>query len=184
MNGADTAFAGVETVVETERLVLTNWRPDQIDDVVLLHSDPDITRYLTRDGQPEPREKAVARLEHWAADFARHRMGKLRVTRKSDGAFLGRAGFGIYLTGEPELGYTFLRQHWGHGYAREAARGLRDWIFAETDFDHFIGFADMRNTASLAVLSAIGMVKTGIRNEPYEDHPTQFFIFQRGDLHG
>ncbi len=38
-------------------------------------------------------------------------------------------------------------EHWGNGYATEAAAALRDWIFRETDWDHFIGFADVRNAA-------------------------------------
>ncbi|MDR3475312.1 MAG: GNAT family N-acetyltransferase [Devosia sp.] len=172
------------TVLETERLVLAGWGPEQVGDLIRLHGDPEITRYLSTHGAPETRQQAEARLARWADEFARHRMGKLRVTRKADGAFVGRAGFGIYpRTGEPELGYALLRENWGLGYAKEAAAGLRDWIFRETDRDQFIGFADVRNAASIHVLQSIGMRPTIIRTEP-DGMACQFHVFTREDWHG
>ena len=172
----------LETVLETERLRLTNWLPEHIDDLVRLHGDPQVARYVT--GSPETRQQGEARLSLWADDFHAHRMGKLRLTRKADGAFLGRAGFGIYPpTGEPELGYALLWENWGKGYDKEAAAGLRDWIFRETVWDHFIGFADIGNTASVHILQAIGMRPTEIVTEP-DGTAAQFHIFTREDWHG
>lgn len=173
-----------ETVLETERLRLTNWLPDQVDDLHRLHSDPQVARYLTVEGKPWPRQKAADALTLWLANFKSHRMGKLRVIRKADGVLVGRAGFGIYApTGEPELGYALFREHWGNGYAFEAACGLRDWIFNETGHDHFIGLADVRNAPSLKILRAIGMRETHEEVEP-NGLAAQFFIFTREDWNG
>ena len=173
----------IETVLETDRLRLTNWEPEHLDEVILLHSDPDVSRYLSVSGEPEDRQQAEARLVAWAKDFAAQHMGKLRVSLKRDGQFLGRAGFGIEPNGEPELGYAFLRRHWGNGYAIEAARGLRDWIFSKTDHAYFIGFADTRNAASLRILQAIGMTKTHIAEE-LNGLTCQFHILRKADWHG
>lgn len=168
---------------ETERLVLSGWRTDQLDDLVRLHGDPLVARYLDIDGLPWSREKAAARLSIWQDNFARHRMGKLRLTRKSDGVFIGRAGFGIYEpTGEPEIGYALFTQHHGQGYATEAAAGLRDWIFRETEAPHFLGFADVRNKPSLAVLRRIGMVPTRVEVEP-NGLLCQFHVYERPKAH-
>lgn len=155
------------TVLETERLRLTTWLPEHLDDLFRLHSDPEVSRYLT--GSPETREQGEARLKLWADNFRTHQMGKLRMTSKTDGAFVGRAGYGLYpRTLEPELGYALLRENWGCGYAKEAAAGLRDWIFRETDHAYFIGSADIRPTE--------------IRTDP--DGTAQFHIFAREDWHG
>jgi RimJ/RimL family protein N-acetyltransferase len=165
-------------VFETERLRLAGWREDQIDDLVRLHGDAETARYLSDDGHAWTREECATRLAHWMEIFADHRMGKLRVTRKSDGAFVGRAGFGLHPPkGEPEIGYALLPEYRGQGYASEAAAGLRDWIFRETDHDFFIGFADVRNQASLRVLRGIGMVETHIEN--FGALPCQFHIYNR-----
>ena len=165
---------------ETERLVLSGWRRDQIEDLVRLHGDPIVARYLSPDGQPWSRAAMEAALAEWIELFATRRLGKLRVTRKADGVMLGRAGYGIYKrTGEPELGYSLYPEFWGQGYAFEAASGLRDWLFRETDAPHFVGMADVENTASLKVLDRIGMTKTYAA--PYEDGRLfQFYILKRG----
>lgn len=172
-----------ETVLETRRLRLTNWLPEQIDDLMRLHGDPEVTRYLHADGRVETRTDAKRRLALWTRLFAEQRLGKLRVERKTGGEFVGRAGFGVHPpTGEPEIGFAMLRENWGNGYATEAAAGLRDWLFAETGWDHFIGFADTRNAASIAVLKRIGMTPT--RVEDFAGMSCQFLIYRREDRDG
>lgn len=149
------------TLFETERLVLSGWRRDQIDDLVRLHGDPLVARYLAHHGQPWSIAEMEGALDHWIKLFETRRLGKMRVTRKSDGVLVGRCGYGIYgPTGEPEIGYSLFPEFWGKGYAFEAASGMRDWIFRETDAPHFIGIADVRNAASLKVLERIGMERT------------------------
>lgn len=173
-----------EIVLETERLVLSTWQPEQIEDLLKLHGDPRVTQYLDAEGDPWSREKAQRALDRWADEYARERMGKLRVTRKSDGAFVGRAGYGLYgPTGEPEIGYAVLPENWGMGYALEASIGLRDWIFRETGWDHFIGLSDPRNAPSLSVLRRLGMEETYQDREP-GGLLCQFFIFRRDQLSG
>lgn len=155
-------MSGLE-LFETERLVLSGWRMDQLDDLVALHGSPNVARYLTVSGAPWTREQAEKSVAHWIDLFKTRQLGKLRLTRKSDGAFVGRAGFGIYPpTGEPELGYALFEGYHGAGYAKEAALGLRDWFFANNKGEHFIGMADVRNTPSLAILEKIGMEKTHV----------------------
>lgn len=148
---------------ETERLVLSGWRLDQLDDLLALHGNANIARYLTLSGAPWTHEQAETALKSWIELFETRQLGKLRLRRKSDGVFVGRAGFGIYApTGEAEIGYALLEEHHGQGYAKEAASGLRDWFFREKTDPHFIGMADTRNAPSLAVLEKIGMAKTHV----------------------
>lgn len=173
-----------EIVLETERLVLSTWRPEQIDDLLALHGDPRVTQYLDAQGGVWTREKAQKALDRWADEFARERMGKLRVTLKTGDSFVGRAGYGLYTpTGEPEIGYAMLPEHWGKGYALEASIGLRDWIFRETRWDHFIGLADLRNEPSLSILRRLGMIETYQDTEPGGLF-CQFFEYRRDMLNG
>jgi ribosomal-protein-alanine N-acetyltransferase len=165
-------------LIETERLVLSGWRRDQLDDLVRLHGDPETARYLSGTGAPWTREQCAARLDQWIELFETQRMGKLRVRRKSDGVLVGRAGYGVHApTGEPEIGYALYPEHQGHGYATEAAAALRDWIFRDTDWDHFIGFADARNAPSLAVLKRIGMRETHVAD--FEGMPCRFHVMEK-----
>ncbi len=159
------------TLLETDRLVLSGWRPDQIDDLYRLHGDPTVAKYLTEHGQPWSKEEMDSALAHWIDLFQRQKMGKLRVTRKSDGALVGRCGFGVYGPEEiPEIGYSQYPEYWGNGYILEAASALRDWYFRETDRPYFIGLADVRNENSLKVLRKLGGVYTHTGDNDHGHH--------------
>jgi ribosomal-protein-alanine N-acetyltransferase len=166
-------------LIETDRLILSGWRADEVGDLYRLHGDPLVAQYLTKHGQPWTKEEMDKALAHWIELFETVKMGKLRVRRKADNVLVGRAGYGIYpRTGEPELGYSLYPEHWGHGYAFEAASALRDWIFRDTEWDHFIGMADVRNAASIKILRAIGMIPQGQQvNE--DDQLCEFHIYHR-----
>ncbi len=149
------------TLLETDRLVLSGWRADQIDDLYRLHGDPVVARYLTEHGRPWTKEEMDTALAHWMMLFERQKMAELRVTRKSDGVLVGRCGFGVEGVEEiPEIGYSLYPEFWGNGYVFEAASALRDWYWRETDRPYFIATADVNNEASLKVLRKIGGVFT------------------------
>jgi ribosomal-protein-alanine N-acetyltransferase len=166
-------------LIETDRLVLSGWRPDQAEDLYRLHGDPTVALYLSAHGQPWTKAAMDEALAYWIALFERQRMGKLRVTRKSDGALVGRCGFGLEGPEEiPEIGYSLFPEYWGKGYAFEAAAAMRDWYWRETDRPYFIGVADPRNGASINLLRKLGGVfthsaKTG------EDHLCDWFMYRR-----
>jgi [ribosomal protein S5]-alanine N-acetyltransferase len=167
------------TLLETDRLVLSGWRADQIDDLYRLHGDPAVARYLTGHGQPWSKSVMDTALAHWIDLFERQKMGKLRVTRKADGVLVGRCGFGVYGPDEtPEIGYSLYPEFWGNGYIWEAASALRDWYWRDTDRDHFLGMADARNTASLKVLRKLGGVY--MHTGDSHDHPNvEFYRYDR-----
>ena len=64
--------------------------------------------------------------------------GEVPRHRRSDGALVGRVGANYYdpqtwrrsAAGVPELGWALAREHWGHGYATEAALAVREWLGA------------------------------------------------------
>jgi len=141
-------------ILQSERLAYCLWLPEHIDDVLDLHGDIRVTEHLS--GREETREDAERRMTQWRDDYAAYGWCKFRVLRKSDGAFIGRAGFGLH-EGEPEIGYALKHEFWGQGYAAEAAFALRDWIFRATDHADFIGYAFTDNAASVRILRKIGM---------------------------
>jgi len=62
---------------------------------------------------------------------------------------------------DPELGYWIAEDHWGHGYATEAARAILTWHFANSDADSVPCGAHHDNPASLNVQRKLGFVVTG-----------------------
>src|SRR5690606_25860356 len=142
---------------ETERLVLSGWRADQVDDLVALHGNPNVSRYLRVTGTPWTREQAEKAVAHWIELFEKHQFGMVRVGRRSESGLVGRAGFAnCPPTGEPDIGYAHDEAFHGAGHATDAAAGFRDWFFANEKGEPFIAMADTRRAPPLAVLEKIG----------------------------
>ena len=167
------------TILETDRLVLSTWTDTAAEELYALQADPEVSHYLFSYGDGWSVAKAGERIAGWQREYAEAGLGKQRLKRKSDGAFVGRAGFSVYGEDAPELGYTLARAHWGQGYASEIAQALSDWLFANRNDSHFIGFAHRDNAASRRVLEKIGMVATHegiVGNLPHQfyrkDRPT------------
>jgi RimJ/RimL family protein N-acetyltransferase len=121
-----------EAVIETERLLLRQPTEADISSPPGWLSDPEVMDWL---GGIEPPAEVV-RL--WLEQWKLFPTGKFLVERRSDGAVVGRVGANYYdvqtwrrsPAGVPELGWALGREHWGRGYATEAALAVRDWLQA------------------------------------------------------
>jgi RimJ/RimL family protein N-acetyltransferase len=60
-------------------------------------------------------------------------------------------------TGEIDLGYRFMKKHWGKGYATEAAQHTLNYGLQELLLKEITACAHVENLASLKVLEKIGM---------------------------
>ena len=89
---------------------------------------------------------------------AEHGFGFWVVERKEDGVAVGMCGLisRPELDG-PDLGYAFLPQFWGQGYAREAARATAAWARDELGLDRLFAIVTPGNAPSVRVLEAVGM---------------------------
>lgn len=168
----------MSTLLETERLRLERWTDAAVDELLEMHNQPEVSRYFDIDGKGWDRARAEGRLTEWQDLWAECGLGKHRLVRRDDGAFVGRAGFGRF-GDDFELGYTLRRGHWGHGYATEIAGALGEWFFATRSEPRFTGYAHRDNAASRRVLSKIGMVETyaadvaGMPHQFYEKRRSQ-----------
>ncbi len=105
----------------TPRLKATKLAREDLPDLVRLHLDGEVSRFLG--GVRTPAVTATyleTNLRHWTD----HGIG-LWTLRTDDGTFMGRAGLRrVELEGvaELELAYTFVRSAWGQGLATEIAR--------------------------------------------------------------
>jgi RimJ/RimL family protein N-acetyltransferase len=81
---------------------------------------------------------------------------------KATGELVGRAGF-IEPAGWPgfELGWVLGREHWGKGFAREAAKEALRYAFDVMERDRVISLIRPRNAASIRVAEAIGEKRVG-----------------------
>lgn len=147
--------------LETERLTLRAFTPDDVDDLVALDSDPAVMRYLNG-GVPTPREVIEREvLPRFIASSQRgDGYGVWAAIERATGAFVGWFGFGPYeggAAGEVSLGYRLRRAVWGRGYATEGARALIRQGFTELGAQRIVATTYQDNLASRRVMEKAGL---------------------------
>jgi RimJ/RimL family protein N-acetyltransferase len=141
----------------TARLSAERLRRDHLDDLVPLHQDQAVSRYLGGTRTPEQTSAYIeANLAHWD-----QRGYGLWMLRDHDDRFVGRAGIRpLKVLGreEIEIAYTFHQPWWGQGYASEIATALCDIAFGPLGLPDLVGIVITGNAASCRVLEKAGFV--------------------------
>ena len=149
---------GVMAPIETERLILRQFVLDDAAAFQRLNADPLVRRY-TYDSPMETLDDARRVLtEAPLADYAKHGYGRVACVLKDTGELIGFSGL-KYLSdiGETDIGYRFLRAHWGKGYATESARPMMDYGRNVLRLERIIGLVDPDNAGSVHVLEKLGL---------------------------
>jgi [ribosomal protein S5]-alanine N-acetyltransferase len=160
----------MDIVLETTRLLLRTFTSKDAQLIYDLNLDPDVTRYT---GDPvmdieharEVLEKVIL------PQYALYNHGRWAVLVKPQLEFIGWCG----LKRRPErdneidLGYRFLKQFWGKGYASEAAFACIKYGFEKMELPRIVGRAMPDNKASIRVLEKCGMQYIG--EEIVDEHP-------------
>ena len=155
-----------ETAMETERLILREWREEDRDPFFALNSDPAVMEFLP----VGTRADSDAAVERMIATQAEHGHCFWAVERKADGAFLGFCGPmpAREPLNEVELGWRLAREAWGHGYATEGARASLAWCWANLDTPTVMAITVPANLRSRRVMEKIGL--TYVEGGDF-DHP-------------
>jgi RimJ/RimL family protein N-acetyltransferase len=151
----------MQVYLETERLVLRRFLPDDVLNLFELDSDPDVMRYLSG-GAPTPRDMIECEiLPRFLASYERFPgYGTWAATLKSSGDFLGWFGFRPASEEAPSnvsLGYRLRRSAWGKGYATEGSRALIRKGFTALGAERVYATTYEDNLASRRVMEKVGM---------------------------
>jgi RimJ/RimL family protein N-acetyltransferase len=148
-------------LLETERLRLRRFTPDDLDRLVELDSDPEVMRYITY-GEPTSRatyEDVI--LPRWFAIYeATPLLGYWAAEDRASGGFVGW----FHLrpdridAGDQELGYRLARATWGRGLATEGARAVLAHAFTRVGAAKVSARTLSRNFASQRVMQKCGLV--------------------------
>ena len=141
--------------IETERLLLRMFRPEDLDDLALLFTDPKVMKYVG-DGQPVSREETDRALKSIIKHWQTHGFGRWAAVDKQTREFLGFGGLRS-LFGTAEVVYHLATAHWGKGLATELARASLRFGFEAHQFERVVAIARPLNAASIHVMEKLGM---------------------------
>ena len=161
--GGGTPFAppgrGPETAPEllTERLELTPFREEDLDELHDLFTDSDVRRFLLDDFFVS-KDWVADEIEASRERFDETGCGLWSVREHGDPKIVGFVGYRPFFEPpELQLLYGFLASHWGRGLATEAADEALRFGFEVLGFDEVKAATDAPNVASMNVLERIGM---------------------------
>ncbi|MDP9230696.1 MAG: GNAT family N-acetyltransferase [Bacteroidota bacterium] len=161
----------MNVVIETERLLLRTFTEEDAPFIYELNIDPEVTKY-THDPVTNLNQANTILQHVILPQYALYNHGRWAVHLKSNLEFIGWCG----LKNRPEtrltvgqgkeidLGYRFLRKHWGHGYATESARACIEYGFEKLNLECITGRALPGNTSSIKVLEKCGMEFIGFQH--------------------
>ena len=137
----------------TRRLLLRRWRDDDREAFHALNSDPEVMATI---GPVMSRAESDAFMNRIEQRFDEHRFGLWCVDR--DGEALGFTGLAVpWFRDGVEIGWRIRSEHWGQGYAPEAAIECLRFAFGEIGLHEVISFTAATNAKSRRVMEKIGL---------------------------
>ena len=154
----------------TERLLLREFKPGDWPDVLAYQSDPRYLRYYEWTNRtPEAVQAFVQMFLAQQQEQPRTKF-QLAVVLKSTGKLIGNCGIRLKSpqTHEGDIGYELSPEHWGHGYATEAARAIVTLGFSQLKLHRSGARCIAENVGSAHVLQKLGMQLEGrLRENKY-----------------
>ena len=146
-------------ILYTDRLILRRWKDSDRKPFAALNACHHVCKFLAkRLTTHESDELALKIMTH----FKQHGFGLYAVERKDNQQFIGFTGLNIpsfdaHFMPAIEIGWRLSYEHWGQGFATEAATAVRDYAFAVLNLNEIVSFTTEKNTASRRVMEKIGM---------------------------
>ena len=156
--------------LETERLILRQWRPADREPFARLNADPAVMEFFPACLSRAESDQGVDRIEK---HFRERGFGLFAAELRRDGTFIGFIGLNVprfvaHFTPCVEIGWRLAAAYWGQGLATEGARATLRHGFESLALDEIVAFTVPGNVRSRRVMEKLGMT-----HDPADDfdHP-------------
>lgn len=157
--------------LSSDRIRLRRWRDEDRDAFAAMNSDARVMEFFSNRLN---RAESDAMVDYLQKYLDQHGFGLWAVEVPGVAPFIGFTGlnvprFNAHFTPCVEIGWRLAFEHWGHGYATEAARLALGYGFGTLALPEVVSFTSVTNHRSRAVMERLGM-----RRDPADDfdHPT------------
>ncbi len=146
-------------LVETERLIIQKLADEDAPFILGLLNDPDFLRYIGDKGVRDL-AGAVNYLQIGPiASYSQNGYGLYLVRQKLDGSETGICGIVRRPTLDgPDIGFAFLPEFRGRGYAFEAASAVKNFAADALGINKLLAITSLNNTNSIRLLEKLGFV--------------------------
>jgi RimJ/RimL family protein N-acetyltransferase len=147
--------------VQTERVILRQWRPEDRPLFAAINADAQVMKYFPSTLSKAQSDALVDRVSN---DISVSGWGFWAAERVDTAEFIGFVGINYSADGLPfapcvDIGWRLGSQHWGQGFATEAAHGAMAFAFTHANVEKLVSMTSLANTASERVMQKLGMIK-------------------------
>ncbi|MEK5491110.1 GNAT family protein [Paenibacillus sp. FSL R7-0297] len=146
---------------ETNRLLIREFRSEDVQRVHEYASDPAVAKYMIWGPNSLEDTRSYIRLTLDMQQQESRQGFEYAVVLKQGNVLIGGCGIHISGEGQGEIGYCYNRSYWGQGIASEAAAVLLEWGFNDLNLHRIYATCRPENTGSARVMQRIGMVYEG-----------------------
>ncbi len=146
-------------IIATPRLRLRLWKPADLVPFAAINADPRVMEFY-----PDvlTRAESAALADRIQLGFAKHGFGLWALEIPGIAEFAGFVGLSVprfeaSFTPCVEVGWRLGVEHWGYGYATEAAHAVLGYGFGPLGLSEIVSFTATQNLRSQAVMQRIGM---------------------------
>lgn len=171
--------------IETERLLLREFILEDAEGMFELDSNPNVHIYVGK--KPVSHiEESIEYINKIQQQYIEFGTGRWAVVLKETGKFIGWSGI-KFITDEInnhkdfyEIGYRFIEEHWGKGYATEAGKAFVDYAFNDMKVEKLYAYADEGNKNSRKILEKLGFHY--VNSFVYEEEDELWFEMKNPNL--
>jgi len=163
-------------VLKTERLILRELTPDDVDAIYAMRSDYEVTR-LNIGSAYTSVDQARMLIESILDNYQRENELRWAITLKNgDNTVIGMCGYNYWARRDfrGSIGYDLARTYWRQGIMTEAVRAIVQFGFEQMQLNRIEADASVENEASIRILEKLGFQHEGIEREQY---------FEGGEFH-
>jgi len=153
--------------LETKRLKLRQWKDQDYLPFAKLNADPNVMEFFPSVLTNIESDELANEMKTLIAEKG---WGFWAVEEKSTGLFVGTLGLHepkdlLPFTPCVEIGWRFLHEYWGKGYATEAGEEVLKFAFNVLELDEVVSFTTVKNKRSYVLMERLGMKNS---NENFE----------------
>lgn len=142
-------------VFDTDRLLVRHLQPSDLDDYHQIIGSTEVMRYIRPaqdyEGSRAFLQQVISKYTPGSLDM------RLAIIEKATGQLIGNfAVIPLERTGKTQIGYAFIPEAWGKGYATEVTRAGMIYAFGELGLAELGALAEAVNAASCQVLVKCG----------------------------
>ena len=145
--------------LQSNRLILRQWGDDDLPYFASLNADPRVMEFFLSTLSKQESDDLAKRIQKelkskpyglWAVEIP---------TVASFAGFVGlhEATFKAHFTPAIEIGWRLAYEHWGKGYAQEAANTVIDYAFNALNLSEIVSFTYAGNHRSIKLMERLGM---------------------------